>query len=118
MATGAHGEGIITAGDREVEVIFTNRVLMNVERQLGKAISAILDQKNFGYIELVALLRAGMDAARRDGRHGGGRSISHDDALQVIDEAGFGPVAGIVIGAVAAVVGYSPNSEDEAEDPN
>jgi hypothetical protein len=63
----------------------------------------------------VALLRAGMDAARQDARRGG-KPVSNDDALEIIDAIGFTGAAPPVMEAIAAVIGYT--SQDDADQPS
>jgi hypothetical protein len=119
---GARGERTIQFDGRAVTILFTNRALMSAEKQLGKGIIAILNEFNSGggVGDLVALLRAGMDAARIDARSGG-KSISNDDALQVIDEIGFAAAATSVMEAIADVISYSAKEGEEPQngsDPN
>lgn len=114
---GARGEGTIQAGDREVVVLYTNRALAEAEQRMGKSVIGVAQGfagGESGVLEIVYLLQAGMEAARRDARSGG-RPIPLGDAYQVLDEAGFAAVAGVVMTAVAAVLSYGTG---EAEDPN
>ncbi len=113
---GARGEGIIEAGGREVRVLFTNRALADFERQTEKSIigatQGFLDGRS-GMTELAHLLRAGMEAARRDAREPG-RVIHLKEAYQVLDQVGFGAVMQVVLEAVSAVLGYNAENEDES----
>lgn len=117
----ARGERTINAAGREVRVLFTNRALLSAEKQIGKGILAVLDgfvSGVSGYTELVALLRAGMEAARQDARDAG-KPVSNNDAIDVLDEVGFAGAAGPVMEAVSAVIGYNPDGEQpEDDDPN
>lgn len=119
---GARGEGVIDVNGREVPILFTNRALMTAEKQLGKGIIGVLNglvDGNSGISELVALLRAGMEAARQDARKSG-KPVSNEDALAIIDEIGFTGAIVPVMEAVAAVIGYTSQAEpgDKDEDPN
>ena len=119
---GARGESVIRYAGHEVQVLFTNRAILNAEQQLNKGILAVLDEfmRNVGgYTELVALLRAGMEAARIDARSGG-KPISNNDALEVLDGAGFTAVVGPVMEALAAVISYTTEADGSQgpADPN
>lgn len=119
MAKGARKEGIISLESREVPVLFTNRALAEIEGQLGKSILNISEgfsNGNSGVVEIAHILRAGMEAARRDNREGG-RIVALNDAYEVMDEAGFTLVADVVMTAVAGVLSYSAE-DGESEDPN
>jgi len=120
----ARGENVIHVKGREVYLLFTTRALLNAEQQLGKSISAIMRgfvTNTLGYTELVALLRYGMEAARMDARSGG-RPVSNNDAIDIIDEVGFMAAINPVMEAVAAVASYKASEEGAAEedgtDPN
>lgn len=112
---GARGEATIQAGDREVRVLFTNRAIAEAEEQADKSIIEIsqgyADGKS-GIRELAVLLRAGMEAARREARIGG-RPISMPAAYEVLDTAGFTAVAEAVMMAVAAVLSYGTDMAGE-----
>ena len=118
---GARGEGTIFVGEREVQVLFTNRALIGAEKQLGKSALAVAEgfvDGSSGLNEISVLLRAGMEAARQDARMGG-KPFSMNDAYDVLDEVGFTTVAAVVMEAVAAVISYSAGGEEEPEpDPN
>jgi hypothetical protein len=115
--TGARGEATIAAGDREVRVLYTSRALVDAERQLGRPIQAVAQgfvEGSSGYTEIAHLLRVGMEAARRDARSGG-RPVTFEDALDVLDLAGFADVANAVMTAVAEALSYGT---EETADPN
>lgn len=115
---GARGEATIQAGDREFVVLYTNRALAEAEEQTGKSIIQISEgfaNGATGVSDLAYLLRAGMEAARRDAREGG-RPVSMPTAFEVLDDAGFAVVAEAVMLAVAAVLSYGTSAEDS--DPN
>jgi len=117
---GARGEATFVVDGREVTVLFTNRALAGVERRLNKGIIGIADgllSGASGMTEIAALLQAGMEAARIDAKRGG-RSVSMEDAYDVLDRAGFAAVAAPVMEAVAAVLAYAPGENGHEPDPN
>jgi len=119
---GARGENIINVNGQTVPILFTNRALLSAEKQLGKGILGILQgfvDGGSGIGDLVALLRAGMEAARQDMRKSG-KPVSNDDAIKIIDEIGFAAAVEPVMNAVAAVISYTSRAEpaDQGEDPN
>lgn len=124
----ARGEGILIVDGREIRLLFTNRALMVAERQMGKGIIGVMDgfiNGSSGFNELVALMRAGMDAARQE-NHPSGKPISNKDALKIVDELGFADSLGPVMEAVAEVLSYSSakngdgneDISDDEIDPN
>jgi len=122
---GARGESVIHTSNGEIYLLFTNRAILTAEKQLGKGILGVLDgfvNGSSGYTDLVALLRAGRDAARMDNR-GSGRPVSNNDALDVIDQVGFAAAITPVMEALAAVISYDAGNEDsqigdDGADPN
>ena len=118
---GARGGGIIEIGEREVAVLYTNYALATAERQMGRSVLAVAQgfaEGETSITELAYLLRAGMEAARRDARCGG-KSITLPQAFEVLEEAGFVQVAEIVMLALAEVLGYDArDGEEDASDPN
>lgn len=119
----ARGTGAIRLEDgREVSVLYTNRAIMGVEKTLNRGIIGLLEgfvSGESGIGELAAMLQAGMEAARRDAR-AGGSPISLNDALDVLDAAGFAAVAAPVMEALAAVIGYEADNgyREGHQDPN
>jgi hypothetical protein len=118
----ARGEGTIKVNDREVPILFTNRALLSAEKQVGKGIIGMLNgfvEGGSGIGDLVALLRAGMEAARQDA-HGRGKPVSNDDAMDIIDEIGFTAAIVPVMEAVSAVISYGSeaNPSEQSDDPN
>lgn len=104
----ARSEAVLTAGNKEVHLLYTNRALADAETQSGKSIVAItggLSTGASGISEIAALLRAGMEAARRDAG-AGGRAVTINDAYEVLDEVGFELIATTVVTAVADVLSY------------
>lgn len=111
--SGARGEATILAGEREVRLLFTNRALAEVEGALGRSIIAVaqgLADGSCGITEAAHLLRAGMEAARRDAGEGGRVGIG--DAFGVLDEAGYGPVVLAVSEALTAVLAYGSEAPE------
>lgn len=119
----ARGEGTINADGREVLVLFTNRALAEAEHHMGKSAMGVANSFSSGdasLTDLAYLLRAGMEAARRDARLGG-KPVSMEMAYKVLDEAGFVAVATVVMTAVADVLSYSgagANSDDDDAEKN
>jgi hypothetical protein len=111
---GARGEAIIQSGEREERILFTMRALAEAERQAGKPISVMLSDQGFGIQECAILLRAGLEAARRDARLGGTR-VTLQAAYDLLEEIGFG-AAGEAIGI--AVAGAIAGSGEENDRPN
>jgi len=113
---GARGEATIQAGEREVHILFTNRALAEAESEMGKSVIGVAQgfaEGASGVSDIAHLLRAGMEAARRDA-HTGGHVVSLNDAFQVLDEVGFTAVTVAVMEAVSAVLSFS----GEEQDPN
>jgi len=114
---GARGEATIQAGEREVHILFTNRALAETEGAIGKSIIGVAQgftEGTTGVGDIAHLLRAGMEAARRDAR-AGGKVVTLKDAFQVLDEVGFTAVSVAVMEAVSAVLSFSGEQE---QDPN
>jgi len=112
---GARGEGIILAGEAEVRVLYTNRALAEAEQALGKSVIGVAQgfvNGDSGILELAQVLRAGMEAARREAREAR-KPITLNEAYEVLDEAGFAAVAEVVLIAVAEVLSYGTANEGE-----
>jgi len=110
---GARGEATIEADGREVRVLFTNRALAEIETRLKQSIIAVahgMADGSSGITEAVHLLRAGMEAARRDAHEGG--TVSLADAFQVLDDAGYTKVVLAVSEAIAAVLSYGTDGAE------
>ena len=115
---GVRGEAVIQTESGEVYALYTNRALVDIEQATGKSIIAIAEgfgSNESGITDIAHVLRAGMENHRRDARVGG-QIMKLKDALDVLDEAGFAAVASATMEAVAHVLGYGTESEDE--DPN
>jgi hypothetical protein len=115
---GARGEATIQADGREVRILLTNRALADVEQKLGRSILVLaggMAAGTTGISETAELLRAGMEAARKDAGDPG-PVIGLNQAYGVMDAVGFGPTAKAVMEAVAAVLSYGKPAE--ASDPN
>jgi hypothetical protein len=120
----ARGEGVIHAKSGDIHLLFTNRALLNAERQLSEGILDVLNgfiSNKSGYTELVALLRVGVEAARQDA-HTSGRPVTNSDAIDIIDEVGFAAALTPVVESVSDVISYSQEDEDSLvkseTDPN
>ena len=119
---GARGEATIEMPDgTEQRLLYTNRALIEAERELGKSILGIAEgftTGTSGMSETLVLLKVGMEAARHEAREGG-RRISDNGAVRVMDLVGFAGVVGPVMEGVADVLSYEPaSSENEEVDPN
>ncbi len=112
----ARGEGTIRVDGREVTVLFTNRALVQAEKQMGKSVIGVVNggYERLGLSELVVLLRSGMEAAHRD--NGETVRVTLDDAYEVLDLAGFTSVYGVVVKGISDVISYSQNGDEP--DPN
>jgi hypothetical protein len=116
---GARGESTLEANGREVRVLFTNRALADAEQKLGRSILAVVQgmtNGTTGLSETAQLLRVGMEAARRDAGEPG-PAVALNTAFDVMDAAGYGQTAKVVMEAAAAVLSYG-TSGTEASDPN
>lgn len=114
---GARGEGTILAEGREVQVLYTNRAIAQAERALGRSILDVAQgfaEGQSGVGDVAVLLRAGMEAHRRDARVGG-RAITVDDAYGVMDDAGFPAVSEVVMLAISDVLSYGVDASPDGE---
>jgi len=109
--------------DREVRLLYTNRALSEAEAELDKSI--LLTIQGFvngksGVTDIAALLKAGMEAGRREARISN-KPITMNDAFEVMDEVGLTATAEAVMKAITGVLGYKegevPPGEKE-DDPN
>jgi hypothetical protein len=119
---GARGEGVIELPDgSDVAVLFTNRALVEAEQAIEKSILALsreFEQGVFRIGDVAQLALVGMRAARRDARTGG-PAPTLGDVYEILDQVGFSEVARVVVGAVAEVLAFSPDSDEESDpDPN
>lgn len=137
---GARGEGTIQAGDQEIGVIFDNRALCAVARDLDKPIFQIMGIKvsDIGKQDLdptefinqirpdylTALLREGMDSFRRQSRSAS-RPVTLLQADAVMNEIGLLAAIGFVLPLAMAAFGGNdakPNQpgegQQDADDPN
>jgi hypothetical protein len=117
---GARGEGVIELPDgEEVSILYTNRALADVEKATGQSIILVADgfaNGRTGIREMAQVLRAGMEAHRRDAR-AGGRAVTLNDAFDILDAVGFARVAEVAMTAVGEVLGYGVD-EGDLDDPN
>ena len=111
---GARSEVIVTVGDEEVELLFTNRALAEAERAMGKGLWSGLRTDELRLDDVANLLRAGLAAARRE-RSGAGKPVSMEDAWRIMDALGFQKALQIAAEAIAQVLTYEP--EDDANPP-
>ena len=113
----ARGEAILNVNGKEIPILFTNRALLIAEKQIGQPIMGVINAMSNMQIsmgDLVALLRAGMEAARVDGRLGG-KPYSNENAMDVIEELGLTTVLVPVVEAVSAVISYNGQAEPDNE---
>jgi len=105
---GARAESVLQAGDKEVRLLYTNRALAEAEAQSGKSIVTIttgLSTGASGIGDIAVVLRAGMEAARRESRSTN-QPVSLNDAYEVMDEVGFEQVTTVIVTAIAEVISY------------
>ena len=117
---GARGEATLQVGEREVGLLFTNRAIADAEEKIGKGILEILvgfEQGRGSILDTAHLVRAGMEASRRDSQVGG-RPVSLPQAFEVMDEVGFTEALSTVAIAIAAVLGYDTDEAEDELDPN
>jgi len=121
MTTGARGDAVIQAGEREVRLLFTNRALANAERQIGKSVIAVAQgfaRGDTGISDVAQLLMAGMEAARQEARTGG-RATTLNDAYGVMDQVGYERATQAVMEAIASVLSYKgEDASGDGADPN
>lgn len=117
---GARGESFLQVGDESYPILFTNRAIFKVEQMIGKPVlqitSAISDE-TLSMGDLVRMLLIGMEAGRRDARNVR-RPYSIKDAWAVLDALGFAAVLVAVFDAVAEVLGYSQESDEDDSPPD
>lgn len=109
--------------DREVRLLYTNRALSEAEAELDKSI--LLTIQGFvngksGVTDIAALLKAGMEAGRREARISN-KPITMNDAFEVMDEVGLTATAEAVMNAITGVLGYKEGEvppDEKEDDPN
>jgi hypothetical protein len=114
------GSKTILVGDKEVEVLFSNRAIANAERIMEKGIIGVLNGfqgGGSGVFEVAVLLQTGMEAARRYNRAGGAR-VTLDDAYGILDEFGFTTIAAPIFEAIGAVLAADGENLEGEESPN
>ena len=117
MTKGARGEALLTVGEQEYPILFTNRALAEAEQRTGKSILLLAREAGNGILgvgETAMLLLTGMETGRKDAKLPGKR-YEAKDAYDLLDQAGFAAVAAAVYEAIAAVLAYDPE-EGEEED--
>lgn len=116
---GARGEAYLTVDGERVGLLYTNRALARAEELLGKPIMQLLREaagERLGIGETATLLQVGMDRARQEERPGS-RPVTRKEADDVLDALGFVATAQAVYQAIAAVVTYQVNAEDDDNPP-
>ena len=111
---GARSEVIVTVGDEEVELLFTNRALAEAERAMGKGLWNGLQVNELRVDDVAYLIRAGLAAAQRE-RGRTGKPVSMEDVWRLMDAVGFQKALQIAAEAIAEVLTYEP--EDDANPP-
>lgn len=114
MPQGARGESIVTVGEREYRILFTNRALAEAEKAIGKSTVSIArdaQQLDVSFADLAVLLRSGLEAARRDAGNQG-RAVLPTDAFDLLDAAGFTKCLVAVMEALATVLAYDPDDDE------
>ena len=110
IGKGARSEVIITVGEEEVDLLFTNRALAEAERAMGKGLWGGLQADELRLDDVAHLIRAGLAAARRE--HGGaGKPVSMDDVWRIMDTIGFQKALQIAAEAIAEVLTYEPGED-------
>ena len=112
---GARGESIIRSGETEHRILFTNRALAEAESACGKSVIAIAQgfaNGATGIGDVAQMLAVGLEAARKDAKLGG-RSLTLGDAYRIMDEVGFTITARAVMEAVAAVLKFGADSDED-----
>ena len=119
MAAGARrGEGLIEAGGKEYQLFFNNKALAEAERAIGKSMGVLASQVSagtFSVSETAALLRIGVNSARREFRLKI-VPITLDDAFSIMDEVGFLVAGSAVIAPLTEVLVYDPSDADENDE--
>lgn len=125
LARGARGEGVLEVDGERVEVLFTNRALMEAEQATGKTVLELARaaaSEKLGIGDVAKLLAVGMEnarraQARRDGKPGG-RTKNVNDALDIMDKLGFATVTACVMEGLSAVLSWAPDEEEgDGENP-
>lgn len=109
----ARSEKYLTTERGEIKILFTNRALAEAEERMGKSVIQLatdFESGGTGITEIAILLRAGMEAARRENRSGS-RPVTLNDAYDVLDEVGFTKVTTEVMTALAEVLSYGQDEK-------
>ena len=115
---GARGETRIRAGDRDVELLFTNRALAEAEPVIGRSMSQVLRERDISVGDTARLLHIGMEYGRREAAKGG-KAYTLNDAYRAMDAIGYIAAAGVVIESLIAVLTFRAGAPEEgaAEPP-
>ena len=111
----ARSETTIFTDDNEVKLLYTNRALANAEKLMGKSVIQVAQgfaDGESGITEMAMLLQAGMAEYKRDAKVGG-KSITVQDAYEVMDDVGFAEVTQVVMESIAEVLSYSKTSSSK-----
>ena len=122
---GARGEAFLQAGDESYPIVFTNRAIFQAERVIDKTvlqITSALSEQTLSMGDLVRMLLIGLEAGRRDAGFAisatrqGNRPYALNDAWDIMDLAGFRAVVVAVFAALAEVLSYSQEANDQEPD--
>ena len=104
-------------------MLFTNRALADVERAIGKSVTALLkgmvqsgEVPDVSVGDTAYLLQVGMEHARRD-RQSRPQPYTLDDAFAVLDLAGYAKVVNVVMAALMATFSYIGEPEETPGPP-
>jgi len=117
---GARGESILRVGEGEYRLLFTNRALAEAQSAMGRGIIGVLrgfESGTSGVLDTAQLMVAGLEAARRDTRDGRRAAYTLADAYRLMDEVGFSEATKAVVEAIAPVLAYNPDEEEESDAP-
>ncbi len=116
MPTGARGEGILELDGESYPVLFTNRALAEAERALDTTVLRLAKATrdgDLGMNSLAALLRIGLEYARRERRENRA-PYKVEDAYRLLDTLGYPGVTAVVMEAFMAVLSYSPSQSNDS----
>lgn len=107
---GPRSEVTFDSGEGTVGLLYTNRALAEVETQTGKSVWMMVEVFGKGFyppiVDLVVLLKAGMEAYRRE-HDPYSTQVSTDDAYRVLDLVGYSFAVTQVMPAVGEVLFFT-----------
>ncbi len=107
---GPRSEVTFESGEGTVGLLYSNRALAEVEAQIGKSVWMLVDVFGNGYYpaihDLVLLLRAGMEAYRKE-HEPSAKPVSLDDAYKVLDLVGYSYTVTQVMPAAGEVLFFT-----------